>query len=89
MDALTKKEIIDLILPFAILLFSLLIWYWICFRNGAQRWSHAIINYHKKIGHGFIASIFLFKPIALKVIITIYLLAVIIGLYFSSPLREL
>jgi hypothetical protein len=58
-------------------------WYRICVKNGAEGWSRSIIEYYNKIGSGFIGRSFLYRPTTLKIVYTVAIISLTIGLYFA------
>jgi hypothetical protein len=73
-----QKEF-DFIIYEIFLLTSWGIWLWTLFFNGAEKWCEEIVN-HAKI-HNWPISRKFTNPVILKIVITIFLLAVIGGGY--------
>lgn len=63
---LDKNDTIEIIVSILVIVFSLFVWCWVCFYNGANIWSMGIRNYYKKIGISCVGKLPLFSPIALK-----------------------
>ncbi len=74
-----NSEIVGIVFGTIFFIFLIGYWYYVCFMNGAKSWSEAIIKFHKKIRFPTIGI--LVKPIFLKVVITIFMLVALSGLY--------
>jgi hypothetical protein len=74
-----NNEIVGLVFGAFFFIFVIGYWYYVCFMSGAESWSEAIIKFHRKIRFPSIGI--LVKPIILKIVITLFMLAVLGGFY--------
>jgi uncharacterized membrane protein len=79
---LDNSEWIGLIFSIILSFIIICVWYWICFKDGAQRMREGIINYNRKFGIKTENSLMV-SYIFLKSIVTIVLLFSIVFLYFA------
>lgn len=83
MDTWKKNDVVGFLFFLSILIGVLITWYRICFKGGDQRWSDSLVSYHKKFGMD-LDGFDLFKPVVLRVAITIVLIAFIILSYLIT-----
>ena len=62
-----------------LIVLSSVAWYLICIKNRADRWSSAIRAHHERLGVPFFGKRIFFKPTALKIAATIYLVCLVLG----------
>jgi len=65
---------IDISVSILFIIISAILWYWVCFRGGAEKWRKSLIQYQTPHLLNFY-----FHPTSLKVITTIVLLSSLVA----------
>ncbi len=81
MDNPENKNFIEPIIIIVFFLLVLAAWYFIFFMDGAQKWYKQVGRNYQFLGIETSESDFFFRPKVIKIIVTLFLLFTIFGIY--------
>ncbi len=78
-ERFSKSDFVGLVFSIAYLTGVVAMWYWVCFKNGAEVWRNEMVAWHKRFG----MNVNWLTPFLVKVGVNILLFGSIIGLFLA------